>query len=77
MLCDTVEAASRTFKDYTPETVSAQVDQLYDRKFSAGQFDHADISLGELDTVKQNIKNYILQVHHARIAYPENKQENK
>lgn len=73
MICDTVEAASRTFKDYLPETISTRVDKLYNDKFNAGQFDLADITMKEMDIIKQNIKNYLLQVHHSRIAYPNSK----
>ncbi len=70
MLCDTLEAASRTLPEFSAETVSAFVDDIYDKKFKAGQFDEADITLRELDIVKATVKNYIVQLHHGRIAYP-------
>ena len=35
-----------------------------------GQFVMADISLKELDTLKKVLKEYIAQVHHARVVYP-------
>lgn len=78
MLCDTLEAASRTLADFSSESVSAFVDDIYSKKFDAGQFDDADITLHELDVVKNTVKNYIVQVHHGRIVYPKmNKQNNK
>ena len=70
MFCDTLEAASRTLPEFSYETVSAFVEDIYKKKFEAGQFDLADISLRELDTVKETLKNYITQVHHGRIVYP-------
>lgn len=70
LLCDTLEAASRTLADFSSESVSAFVDEIYDRKFKDGQFDQADITLHELDVVKNTVKNYITQVHHGRIVYP-------
>ncbi len=73
MLCDTLEAASRTLGQFTPETVSDFVEDIYDKKFQAGQFDNADITLHELDVVKTACKNYIVQLHHGRIAYPKRK----
>jgi len=70
MLCDSVEAASRTINDYSPEAVSKFVDSIYAGKYHDGQFGNADITLRELDTVSQAIKDYLVQSHHQRIAYP-------
>ena len=73
MLCDTLEAASRTLDDFSAETVNAFVDNIYNGKFKAGQFDDADITLHDLSVIKDTLKNYIVQVHHGRIAYPPKK----
>ena len=73
MIADAVEAASRTLKTYTEETVSALVDRIFDGKMAAGQFAEADVTFKELSTVKEALKTYILQIHHARIAYPKRK----
>ena len=70
MLSDTLEAASRTLKDYMPETISALVENIVKSKMADGQFEDADISLLELNTVKHVLKSYLQQVYHARIAYP-------
>lgn len=70
MLCDSVEAASRTINDYSPEAVSKFVDSIYAGKYHDGQFGNADITLRELDTVSQAIKDYLVQSHHQRIVYP-------
>ena len=70
MLCDTLEAASRTLKDYSAETVSSLVENIVKSKMAEGQFDEADISLKELDIVKSVLKSCLQQVYHARIAYP-------
>ena len=70
MLCDTLEAASRTLKDYSPGTVSALVENIFKSKMSDGQFEDADISLKDLNSVKNVLKSYLQQVYHARIEYP-------
>ena len=70
MLCDTLEAASRSLKDYSAETMSALVENIVKSKMSDGQFEDADISLKELNIVKNVLKSYLQQVYHARIAYP-------
>lgn len=68
MLCDSLEAASRTLQDFSYEAVSAFVDNMTRSKMD--QFDNSEISLQELNQVKETLKNYICQVHHSRIAYP-------
>ena len=73
MICDSVEAASRSLKDYKEETVSALVDKIVSSKMEEGQFDEAPISIKELIIMKDVLKNNIMQMYHARIAYPERK----
>ena len=70
MLCDTIEAASRTLKDFTAGSISELVEGVVAGKMREGQFVMADISLKELDTLKKVLKEYIAQVHHARVVYP-------
>ncbi len=73
MLCDTLEAASRTMKDHTPQGISDFVDRIVKGKMNEGQFEDADISLRELHTVSENLKEYIRQVYHSRVVYPDGK----
>lgn len=70
MLCDSIEAASRTLKSNSQETFSSFVDKFVAAKMSDGQFDEADISLKELNTVKDTIKTYLTQIYHERVVYP-------
>lgn len=73
MLCDTIEAASRTLKDYTPDAYSKFVEDIVGSKMSQGQFDEAGISYRELGIVKEEIKGYLAQIYHERVAYPKRK----
>ena len=70
MLCDTIEAASRSLKDYSQENVSALVDKIIEGKVDECQLSCADISLRELNILKDVIKTYLMQMHHSRVAYP-------
>ena len=76
MLCDSIEAASRTLADYSQESISAFVDRIIDGKSEEGQFADADITLKELGTVSATIKSFLAQTHHERISYPANNNEN-
>lgn len=76
MLCDSIEAASRTLSEYTPEAYSAFVERIVNAKMNDGQFDDADISLKEIGIIKETLKSYLAQMHHRRIVYPR-KRSNK
>ena len=67
MLCDSIEAASRTLKEYTPEAFDAFVERIVASKMKDGQFEDADISIKELGTVKDVIKSYLQQMYHERV----------
>ena len=73
MLCDSVEAASRSLKEYTPEAFDAFVEGIVDGKMEEGQFEDAEISVKDLGIVKASLKNYLAQMYHGRIAYPKKK----
>jgi len=70
MVCDTLEAASRTLKDFSPESISEFVERIFRGKMQDGQFEDSDISLKEINVLKNVLKEYLQQVHHARVAYP-------
>lgn len=76
MICDSVEAASRTLKDNSPETFSTFVENIVAGKMNIGQFDEADISLKQLNAVKEVLKGYLSQIYHERVAYPQRKTNN-
>ena len=76
MICDTLEAASRTLKDNSPKTFSDFVEKVVSDKMAAGQFDEADITIKQLNTVKEVLKSYLSQVYHERIVYPGRKNIN-
>ncbi|MBO7644263.1 MAG: HDIG domain-containing protein [Bacteroidales bacterium] len=70
MLCDSIEAASRTLAEYTPEAYSEFVERIVQGKMDGGQFANSDISIKELGDVKEAIKTYLAQMHHGRVVYP-------
>ena len=73
MICDTLEAASRTLKDNSAATFSAFVENIVASKMKIGQFDQADISIKDLNTVKETLKAYLSQIYHERVVYPQRK----
>ena len=75
MICDSVEAASRTLKEFTPESFDRFVEAMVAGKEESGQFQEAEITLSELNTVKAVLKDYLQQLYHERIVYPKNENE--
>jgi membrane-associated HD superfamily phosphohydrolase len=73
MICDSVEAASRSLKNYSPDSISALVDKIVEVKASENQFDESNISLHELKILKEEIKSYLQQMYHSRVSYPKRK----
>ena len=73
MISDAVEAASRSLKDYSKESISALVDRIIDGKAGDGQLSEAEISLKELSIIREVMKTFLQQVYHSRIEYPKRK----
>ena len=46
------------------------MERIFRTKMQDGQFDDADISLKELSILKNVLKEYLMQVYHARVVYP-------
>lgn len=70
LMADAVEAASRSLKDYTPESISNLVESIISKRLSDSQLVEADISIKEVEIVKRMFKERLEQVYHERIAYP-------
>lgn len=73
MLSDSIEAASRTLRDYSQESISALVDRIFAYKIEDGQLEQADITLKEIDTIRIVMQTYLGQMYHERIKYPKRK----
>ena len=75
MMADAVEAASRSLKDYSEESLSALVDKIMTNRFDDSQLAEADISIRDINSVKASFKTYLMQIYHARIAYPKRQKQ--
>lgn len=71
LMADAVEAASRSLKEYTEESISALVEKIIAARLAEEQLVEAEISIKEINTVKEMFKAQLMQMYHARIAYPE------
>ena len=76
MICDSVEAASRTLKEYTPAAFDKFVEEMVAAKDKSGQFEQAEITIREMNIVKATIKSYLQQLYHERIEYTQREEKN-
>ena len=70
MMADSVEAASRSLKEYTLESVGELVDSIIDHQFNEGQFESADITLKNIADVRVIFKKKLINIYHVRMEYP-------
>lgn len=73
MMADSVEAATRSLKDLTPESIDARVDMVINHQIQRQLFYEADITFKEIAKVKEVFKNKMKTIYHARIEYPKEK----
>ncbi|MGH1365108.1 MAG: HD family phosphohydrolase [Calditrichia bacterium] len=70
MMADTVEAASRTLNNPTPQRIRNMVDTLVDQKMKEGQLDSCNLTLNEITQIKEAFHPILTGIHHIRIEYP-------
>lgn len=71
MMADSIEAASRSLREYTEESINVMVDKIIDTQVSEGYFNQCPISFLEIGTAKEVFKNKLRTIYHTRIQYPE------
>lgn len=71
MMADSVEAASRSLKEYTPEAINNLVDKIIDTQISDGLLREAPISFRDVETIKKAFKSRLSTIYHSRVQYPE------
>lgn len=77
MMADAIEAASRTLKVYSHESISALVNNIVDAQMKDGQYEDVDITMKQIGKAKQILISKIENIYHSRIEYPELKSEAK
>lgn len=71
MMADSVEAASRSLPEYTPQAIDNLVDRIIDTQEKEGLFNESPISFRDIQTIKQTFKKRLKTIYHSRVAYPE------
>ncbi len=70
MMADTVEAASRSLKEYTKESITDLVNRLIDDQVNDGLFKNAPITFKDIELAKEVFCDKLIIMNHTRISYP-------
>ncbi|HLH74984.1 MAG TPA: HDIG domain-containing protein [Chloroflexota bacterium] len=70
MLADGVEAAVRANRDHSSESIAAIVDKIFQDRISSGQLDESDLTLNDLQRIRQSFMSVLQSIFHPRIEYP-------
>lgn len=71
MMCDSVEAASKSLKEPTTTKINDFVENIINKQMESGQFLNANITFKEIQSIKKVIKHKLANIYHLRIEYPE------
>ena len=70
MMADSVEAASRSMKDHSPEAISKLVNAIVDGQVEDGLHRESPMSFRDIQLAKDSFINRLRTMYHSRIAYP-------
>ncbi|HEY3125933.1 MAG TPA: HDIG domain-containing protein [Candidatus Limnocylindria bacterium] len=73
MLADGTEASVRSLAEKKPETIRAMVERIVSDRLGEGQLDECDLTLRDLQQIKDAFCELLLGVYHERIPYPEDR----
>lgn len=70
MMADTVEAASRSLKEYTEESISTLTNKLINSQVADGFFRECPITFRDIALAKSVLIERLKSIYHTRISYP-------
>ena len=71
MMADAVEAASRSLKDYSEQSIRELVERIIDSQADEGYFRDCPITYRDLQYAKTVLIEKLKTIYHTRISYPE------
>jgi cyclic-di-AMP phosphodiesterase PgpH len=72
MLADSVEASVRSLASRDEPAIRAMVTRIIDERIADGQFDECDLTMRDLERIRNAFVEQLLGMYHTRIAYPQN-----
>ncbi len=72
---DSVEAASRSLKKVSPQSIDELIDNIIQDRIKDGQLSDCPLTFKEIDIIKKQFSFTILNMLHSRVEYPKSKKE--
>jgi len=76
MICDSIEAASRSLNEISFNSIYKLTENIINRLLNEDQFSDSNITLNDINIIKQEVIKYLLISYHKRISYPAFKKSN-
>jgi cyclic-di-AMP phosphodiesterase PgpH len=73
MLADSVEASVRSLTSQDEPAIRTMVDRIIRERLEDRQFDECDLTLRDMDLIREAFVAQLLGMYHRRIEYPQNK----
>jgi len=73
MLADGVEASVRSLSSRDEPAIRAMVGRIIDERVGDNQFDECELTLRDLQLIREAFVGQLLGMYHTRIEYPQNK----
>ncbi len=71
MLADGIEATARAERPTTPEKIHAIIDRMVDERLRDGQFDECELTLHDIQQIKEAFFDVLQGLFHPRVKYPD------
>ncbi len=68
MIADSIEAASKSIKNPSTKDLENLVENIIEKQKIENQFSNADITLKEIEKIKQVLKKKLINIYHTRIV---------
>ena len=73
MLADSVEASVRSLSSRDEAAIRAMVARIIEERIADDQFDECDLTLRDIEQIREAFVGQLLGMYHQRVAYPQNK----
>jgi hypothetical protein len=73
MLADSVEASVRSLSEHDEPAIRTMVDRIIRERLEDGQFDECDLTLRDVERIREAFVAQLLGMYHRRVEYPQNK----
>ncbi len=73
MLADGVEASVRSLESRDEPAIRAMVGRIIAERMEDGQLDECDITMRDVEKIREAFVGQLLGMYHTRVAYPQNK----